>query len=42
MVVSKDVRRPGGLSVRGFSALLRDRGYWRWRFIVLDKHSPIV
>ncbi len=39
-MASSEVRRPGGLSARGFETFTRDRSYWRWRFIVLDKHSP--
>ncbi|MFQ5347876.1 MAG: hypothetical protein ACE5ED_08545 [Rhodothalassiaceae bacterium] len=41
-MASNDVRRPGGLSRRGFMTYALDRSYWRWRFIVLDKHSPIA
>jgi len=24
----------------GLPCLPSDRGYWRWRYMVLDKHSP--
>ena len=39
-MASNEVRRPGGLSARGLETLILNRSYWRWRFIVLDKHSP--
>lgn len=38
-MASREVRRPGGLSDRGLHLLADSRGYWRWRYIVLDKHS---
>lgn len=38
-MASNEVRRPGGISVRGLYLLANSRSYWRWRYIVLDKHS---
>ncbi len=40
-MASSDMRNPGGISNRGIQILASDRGFWRFRFMVLDRHSPI-
>ncbi|GAK32532.1 hypothetical protein AQ1_00398 [alpha proteobacterium Q-1] len=41
-MASSDVCFPGGISSKGLKIIASDRGYWRWRFMVLDKHSPML